>query len=58
MGISQTCRAGGEDKAKFWPWLYTDKSLAGGTDPVTEANARLAARWIRHDGQRTHQAQA
>lgn len=34
------------------------RCLAGGIGPTTKANTRLAARWVRHTGQRTQQAQA
>lgn len=34
------------------------RCLAGGIGPTAKANTRLAARWVRHTGQRTQQAQA
>lgn len=58
MGISQPCQTGREDKAKSWLWIYIDGYLAEGTDPAAKANTILAARWVRHNGQRTQQAQA
>lgn len=59
MGISQPCRAGQENKAKSWSFMSTIRSLAVRIGPkAAKKSPKLVARWVRHNGQRTWQAQA